>query len=113
MRCKVARARNPVKTWRLALTWGAPAANLARPRIGAKFPFDRRIGRPAHGMNRPFAAPRHPRTWVAAALCAFGVAFLWAPAASAQTGKISGNVVDKKTGRALAFVNIAVPEAKT
>ena len=64
-------------------------------------------------MNRPFAASRHPRTWVAAALCAFGVAVLWAPSAFAQTGKIAGTVVDKKTGRALAFVNIAVPEAKT
>ena len=31
----------------------------------------------------------------------------------AQTGKIAGTVVDKKTGRALAFVNIAIPEAKT
>src|SRR4029079_7688993 len=56
---------------------------------------------------------RHPRTWVAAALCAFGIACFWVPAASAQTGKIAGTVVDKKTGRALAFVNIAVPEAKT
>jgi hypothetical protein len=36
-----------------------------------------------------------------------------APSALAQTGKISGTVVDKKTGRALAFVNIAVPEART
>jgi len=31
----------------------------------------------------------------------------------AQAGKIAGTVVDKKTGRALAFVNIAIPEAKT
>ena len=31
----------------------------------------------------------------------------------AQTGKIAGTVVDRKTGRALAFVNIAIPEART
>ncbi|MEO6462905.1 MAG: TonB-dependent receptor [Candidatus Eisenbacteria bacterium] len=29
------------------------------------------------------------------------------------TGKIAGSVVDKRTGRALAFVNVAVPEART
>jgi outer membrane receptor protein involved in Fe transport len=29
------------------------------------------------------------------------------------TGKIAGSVVDRKTGRALAFVNVAVPEART
>jgi outer membrane receptor protein involved in Fe transport len=64
-------------------------------------------------MIKPVAASRHPRTWVAAALCAFGLACLWAPEAMAQTGKIAGTVVDKKTGRALAFVNIAIPEART
>jgi hypothetical protein len=65
-------------------------------------------------MHLPHGWPRHPRTWVAAALCALGLACAWTPAALAQgTGKISGTITDKKTGRALAFVNIAIPEAKT
>jgi outer membrane receptor protein involved in Fe transport len=44
-----------------------------------------------------------------------GAACLVVPgAAFAQsTGKIAGSVVDRKTGRALAFVNVAVPEART
>jgi outer membrane receptor protein involved in Fe transport len=30
-----------------------------------------------------------------------------------STGKVAGSVVDRKTGRALAFVNVAIPEART
>jgi hypothetical protein len=45
--------------------------------------------------------------------CAFGLACACAGRDGAGTGKIAGTVVDKKTGRALAFVNVAVPEAKT
>lgn len=36
-----------------------------------------------------------------------------APAFAQGTGKIAGTVVDQKTGRALAFVNVAVVEART
>jgi outer membrane receptor protein involved in Fe transport len=59
--------------------------------------------------------PRHLRSYLACAVFACALAAAWAPCALAQggTGRISGTVTDKKTGRALAFVNIAVPEAKT
>ncbi len=47
-------------------------------------------------------------------MCALGLACAWVPDALAQgTGKIAGKVTDRKTGRALAFVNIAIPEART
>src|SRR4051812_42671746 len=42
---------------------------------------------------------------VVALACSF------APAALAQAGKIAGTVIDAKSGRAIAFVNIRVPEA--
>ncbi len=35
------------------------------------------------------------------------------PAHAQGSGRIAGSVVDKKTGRALAFVNVAIPEART
>ncbi len=59
--------------------------------------------------------PRHLRLSLACALLACGLLAACAGAALAQgqTGRISGTVTDKKTGRAIAFVNIAVPEAKT
>jgi len=50
---------------------------------------------------------------MAALLGLWLVAFVGGNAWAQGTGKIAGNVVDKKTGRALAFVNVAVPEAKT
>src|SRR5687768_491767 len=63
---------------------------------------------------RPASDPRpQPRPLVL--LLAFALAAIVVPAhAFAQgTGKIAGTVLDRKTGRALAFVNVAVPEART
>jgi outer membrane receptor protein involved in Fe transport len=63
--------------------------------------------RPALTRGNPF------RFWLLlpAALCVAAVAP--GHAFAQGTGKIAGSVVDKKTGRALAFVNVAVPEART
>ena len=59
--------------------------------------------------------PRHLRSQLACAVFTCALVAAWASGALAQggTGRISGTVTDKKTGRALAFVNIAIPEAKT
>ncbi|MEP7029007.1 MAG: TonB-dependent receptor, partial [Candidatus Eisenbacteria bacterium] len=57
--------------------------------------------------------PRRLRIPLARTLLACVLVAAWAPGALAQaTGRITGTVTDKKTGRALAFVNIAVPVAK-
>ncbi len=60
----------------------------------------RHLSRLAHTLQRLLWC-----VGVLALACSF------APRAYAQTGKIAGTVVDKKTGRAIAFVNIRVPEA--
>ena len=49
-----------------------------------------------------------------ALLLVLGACALAPAVAFAQgTGKVAGTVVDRKTGRALAFVNVAIPEART
>ena len=48
-----------------------------------------------------------------AAVVAVGLAAASGPVFAQGTGKIAGSVVDRKTGRALAFVNVAIPEART
>ncbi len=62
-------------------------------------------------LRRPLAAIVLPHVFAAAALVVLALAPC---AAFAQgTGKIAGSVVDKRTGRAIAFVNVAVPAART
>jgi outer membrane receptor protein involved in Fe transport len=53
---------------------------------------------------------RHPVLLLALACAAIVVP---AHAFAQGTGKIAGTVLDRKTNRALAFVNVAVPEART
>ena len=55
--------------------------------------------------------PLRLRFLLAAALALAAIAPVRAGAQG--TGKIAGSVVDRKTGRALAFVNVAIPEART
>jgi outer membrane receptor protein involved in Fe transport len=66
-------------------------------------------------MTLPLGWPRQLQASIAAGLVALGLVSACASVALAQSGngRISGTVTDRKTGRALAFVNIAVPEAKT
>jgi len=49
---------------------------------------------------------------IALVLVALAAALSPLPALAQGSGKLIGAVVDKKTGRAIAFVNVAIPEAK-
>jgi hypothetical protein len=58
-------------------------------------------------------APRRLLPSLIALILVALAAALSPPLARAQgSGKLVGSVVDKKTGRAIAFVNVAIPEAK-
>lgn len=63
---------------------------------------------------RPASDLRPPhRSLVLLLAIALGAIVAPAHALAQGTGKIAGTVLDRKTGRALAFVNVAVPEART
>ncbi len=59
------------------------------------------------------APSHHFPSLIALVLVALAAALSPSLALAQGTGKIAGSVVDKKTGRALAFVNVSIPEARS